>query len=68
VRCGSRLDESALVGDDDELGAAACVEFEKDAADVDVCGGEAAAARSAVSSLVSASATSSGSGRRVASW
>ena len=30
------------MGDDDELGAAACVEFEKDAADVGVCGGEAA--------------------------
>ena len=29
ARCGSRLDESALVGDDDEPGAAACVESER---------------------------------------
>jgi hypothetical protein len=69
VRCGSRLDESALVGDDDELGAAACVEFEKDAADAWVFAVARLMRRcSAVSSLVSASATSSGSGRRVASW
>jgi hypothetical protein len=57
------------VGDDDELGAAACVEFEKDARLMWVFAvARLLTRRSAVSSLVSASATSSGSGCRVACW